>query len=61
MGKKWIAKAIKKPGALRATAKREGALRDGISAKWLEGASKREGITGKRARLAKTLRGLKKK
>ena len=61
MAKKWIQQAIKKPGSLRATAKRAGKLKDGIDASWLESASKKKGVTGQRARLAKTLRGFKKK
>ena len=60
MAKKWIAKAIKKPGALRAQAKKEGALKDGISSGWLAEASKRKGKVGKRARLAQTLKKLRK-
>ena len=60
MAKKWIQSAIKKPGALRATAKRAGKLNDGIDAKWLESASKKKGVTGQRARLPKTLKKLKK-
>lgn len=63
-GKGWIAGAIKKEGALRATAKRHGALKNGIDPKWLEKASKGEGVsktTQKRAVLAKTLKGFKKK
>ena len=62
--KKWIQKAIKKPGALRATAKRHGALKNGIDPKWLEKASKGEGVskkTAQRARFAKTLKGMGKK
>jgi len=53
--KRWISQAIKRPGALRATAKREGALKDGISKSWLRRAAKRSGVTGRRARLAITL------
>ena len=59
MPKKWIQKAIEKKGALRATAKREGALKDGIDSKWLNEAAKRKGKTGQRARLAKTLKKLR--
>lgn len=58
MAKKWIQKAIKKKGALRATAKKEGALKDGIDPAWLNRAAKRKGKTGKRARLAQTLKKL---
>ena len=60
MANKWIKPAIKKPGSLRATAKRAGKLNDGIDSSWLESASKKKGITGQRARLAKTLKKLKK-
>jgi len=60
--RKWIQKAIKKPGALRATAKRAGALKDGISVSWLKKqAEKGSTKTAKRARLALTLRKLRKK
>lgn len=55
MAKKWIAKAIHKPGALRKTLgvnKKTGK----ISAKKLHAAAKKGGVTGKRARLAETLR-----
>ena len=56
--KNWIAGAIKKPGAL----KKELGVKKGekIPAKKLEAAAKKKGIEGKRARLAETLRGLKK-
>ena len=60
MAKKWIKGAIKKPGSLRAQAKREGALKDGIDPEWLNEAAKRKGKVGQRARLAKTLKGLRK-
>jgi len=60
MARKWIKGAIKKPGALRATAKKEGALKDGIDPTWLASATKRKGKTGQRARLAKTLKKLRK-
>jgi hypothetical protein len=62
--KNWISGAIKKPGALRKTAKQHGALKNGIDPKWLEKAAKGEGVskkTAQRARLAKTLKGFKKK
>jgi hypothetical protein len=56
--KKWIQKAISKPGALRKTLKvKEGKK---IPASKLEAAAKKPGVTGKRARLAITLKGLKK-
>ena len=55
---KWIQSAIKKPGALRKTLKvKEGKK---IPASKLEAAAKKPGVTGKRARLAITLKGLKK-
>ena len=56
--KKWIAGAIKKPGALRATAKREGLLSGNkpITETMLGKLSKSENkTTAKRANLAKTL------
>jgi hypothetical protein len=56
MAEKWIQKAIKKPGALR---KEMGAKKDEkIPAKALAAAAKKPGVTGKRARLAQTLRKL---
>ena len=57
MTKNWIAGAIKKPGALR----KELGVKAGekIPAKKLDAAAKKPGIEGKRARLAKTLRGMK--
>ena len=63
MAERWIQRAIKKPGSLKAQAKREGALnRDGtIKASWLEEKAKGSGKTAQRARLAKTLRKLNKK
>jgi|TARA_B100001175_G_C19474728_1_gene623665 hypothetical protein len=62
-GKNWIQKAIKKPGALRATAKRAGALKaDGdIKKSWLREKAKGKGKTAQRARLALTLGKMKKK
>ena len=55
--KKWIQEAIKKPGALRATlGAKEG---KNIPASKLNKATKAPGITGQRARLAKTLKGMK--
>ena len=55
-GGKWIQKAIKKPGALRA----ELGAKAGkpIPAKKLAAAAKKPGKLGKRARLAQTLRKL---
>ena len=57
MAEKWIQKAIKKPGALR----KELGAKPGkpIPAKKLEAAAKAPGKLGQRARLAKTLKGLK--
>jgi hypothetical protein len=55
MAEKWIQKAIKKPGALRA----ELGAKSGkpIPEKKLDKAAKAPGKLGQRARLAKTLRG----
>ncbi len=56
--KKWISKAIKKPGALH---KELGVPEDKkIPAKKLEKAAKASGKLGQRARLAETLKGMKK-
>jgi hypothetical protein len=55
----WIAGAIKKKGALRATAKVKKGQK--IPAKTLSKLAKKGGVTGKRARLAKTLRSFHKK
>lgn len=58
MAEKWIQKAIKKPGALRsALAAKEG---QPIPAKKLAKAASAPGKMGQRARLAQTLKGLKK-
>jgi hypothetical protein len=61
--KNWIKGAIKKPGALKATAKRAGALKaDGtIKKTWLKEKAKGSGKTAQRARLAITLGKMKKK
>lgn len=58
MAERWIQKAIKKPGALH----RELGVPQGkkIPAKKLAAAAKKGGKLGKRARLAETLKGLKK-
>jgi len=58
MAEKWISKAIKKPGSLRS----ELGAKPGksIPAGKLAKAAKAPGKLGQRARLAKTLRGLKK-
>jgi len=55
---KWIQSAIKKPGALR----KELGVKEGkkIPAKKLAAAAKKPGKLGQRARLAQTLRKLKK-
>jgi hypothetical protein len=56
--KNWIAGAIKKPGALR---EELGAKKgEKIPAKKLAAAAKKPGKVGKRARLAETLKGMKK-
>ena len=58
MAKNWIAGAIKKPGALRkALGAKAG---EPIPAKKLAKAAKAPGTLGKQARLAQTLKGLKK-
>ncbi len=56
--KNWIAGAIKKPGALR----KELHVKEGrkIPVKKLERAAKKPGKEGKRARLAETLKKLRK-
>jgi hypothetical protein len=58
MAEKWIQKAIKKPGALRS----ELGVKKGkpIPAAKLAKAAKAPGKMGQRARLAETLKGLKK-
>jgi hypothetical protein len=57
--KNWIKGAIKKPGALR----EELGVKEGktIPAKKLAAAASKPGKLGQRARLAKTLKGMKKK
>ena len=61
--KKWIKGAIRRPGALRAKAKRAGALGpDGkIKMSWLRAKAKGKDQTAKQARLAITMRSFKKK
>jgi hypothetical protein len=62
--KKWIKTAIKHPGALRKTAERHGALKNGIDPAWLDKAASGEGVskkTAQRARLAKTLKKVRRK
>lgn len=58
MAKNWIKDAIKKPGALRKSM----GVKQGekIPAKELKSAAKKPGKTGQRARLAMTLRKMKK-
>ena len=58
MAEKWIQKAIKKPGALRAQLGVKGDKP--IPAKKLAAAAKKPGKLGQRARLAETLKGMKK-
>jgi len=63
--RKWIQKAIKKPGSLRAYVKREygskGFTKRGtIKTSVLRELSKKKTVTGRRARLALTLRKLRK-
>jgi hypothetical protein len=57
--KKWIQKAIKKPGALRKTLGIKAGQK--IPAKKLRAAAKKPGKTGQRARLAETFRKMRKK
>ena len=58
MAEKWIQNAIKKPGALRsALGAKKGKP---IPSKKLAAAAKKPGKMGQRARLAETLKGLKK-
>jgi hypothetical protein len=56
-GKRWIQNAIKKPGSFTAQAKRAGKS----VAQYAQEKKGAPGKTGKRARLAITLRGLNKK
>lgn len=57
MAKKWIAGAIKHPGAATRAAKKEG---KSVGA-WAEEHKGDSGTTGRRARLAITLRRMRKK
>lgn len=61
-GGNWIKGAIKKPGALRATAKKAGAMTSEgtIDKEWLRKKAKSKGVTGQRARLAQTLSRMRK-
>ena len=56
MAKKWIAGAIKHPNALRSTLGAKPG--ENIPAGKLKAAAKKKGVTGKRARLAMTLKKL---
>jgi hypothetical protein len=58
MMSKWIQKAIKKPGALRKSLGVKAGEK--IPAKKLAAAAKKPGKMGQRARLAETLKGLRK-
>ena len=58
MAKKWIGKAIKKPGALHKDLGVPAGKK--IPAKKLNAAAKKPGKVGQRARLAKTLKGMRK-
>jgi hypothetical protein len=58
VGEKWIQSAIKKPGALRKSMGVKAGEK--IPAKKLAAAAKKPGKMGQRARLAQTLKGLKK-
>lgn len=59
MAKKWIQGAIKHPGALRKSlGVKKGAK---IPAGKLAAATKKKGVTGRRARLAQTLKKMHKK
>lgn len=60
--KNWIQKAVKKPGALTATAKKSGGMKKGggIKMSWLKKKAKGSGKTAQRARLALTFRKMKK-
>jgi len=65
LGKKFIQKAIKKPGALTRTVKRRYGQkgftgRGTIKVSVLNELANEKGVTGKRARLAQTMRKLKK-
>lgn len=55
--KKWISGAIKKPGALKKAAKREGES----TSEYIKEHSHDSGKAGQRARLAATLKGMSEK
>ena len=58
MAEKWIQEAIKKPGALKKSLGVKSSAK--IPASKLAAAAKKPGKMGQRARLAETLKGLKK-
>lgn len=60
MDDEWIAGAVEHPGSLRKTAESEGALTEKgtISESWLRAKATEDTLTGRRARLALTLKGL---
>lgn len=55
--KRWVAKAIKRPGALRRKARAAGAItpKGTISRSWIQRKARGGGRTGRQARLAVTL------
>lgn len=61
--KRWIQKAIKKEGSLRDTARKAGKItsKGTIDTEWLRQQAKKNTKTGRRARLALTLKKLRKK
>ena len=61
--KRWIQSAIKHPGALKALAKKEGALSKSgkIKSSWLREKARGSGTVARRARLAITLRKLRRR
>ena len=59
--KKWIKKAIKRPGAFTAKAKKRGLTTKQFASKVLKNPKQYDATTVKQARLAKTLRTMKKK
>lgn len=63
MAKKWIQKAIQRPGALRKKAKSAGAItkKGTIKKSYISKQAKGKGRTGRQARMAKTLSGLRKR
>lgn len=57
MAKKWIQAAIKKPGVFKAKAKAMGVSTMTLARRW----AGKAGVWGKRARLATTLMGMRKR